>query len=138
MPSTIHEERIAIANFLNTLDGIHGYRVWPDNIQTPAGLVRPLRWVNVEMGPDAMPNRWYTVEILLSLGDNESAQDMLDEYLEEFGPKSIRQALTYNPTLSGAVSQCIYHGWANYGARKTEAQVFIGAIVTLEVYPRED
>lgn len=138
MASTIREEREAIANFLNTIPGMHGYRVWPDNIQTPAGLVRPFRWVNVEMGPDAMPNRWYTVEVLVVLGDNESAQDTLDEYLEEFGPNSIREALTYNPTLNGAVDQCVYHGWADYGAKKTEAVVFLGATITLEVYPRED
>lgn len=138
MPSTIRSERQAIANFINTLPGLHGYRVWPDNIQTPAGLVRPLRRVDVVMGEDEMPNRWYTIEILISLGDNESAQDALDEYLEEFGSHSVREALTRDPSLSGAVSQCIFHGWSDYGARKTEAQVFIGAILTLEVYPLED
>jgi hypothetical protein len=137
-PSTIRDERAALAAFLRTISGLHGYRVWPDNVQTPAALVRPLRRVDVVQGPDAMPNRWYTIEVLVSLGDNESAQDQLDQYLEEFGPYSIRQALSFNPTLNGAVDQCVYHGWSDYGARKTEAHVFIGAMITVEIFPRED
>jgi hypothetical protein len=136
MPSTMKEERRALAAFFETLPGLHGYAVWPDNIQTPAALVRPAR--RVEMTMNEMPNRWYDVEILMSLGDNESAQVQLDEYLEEYGPLSVIQAMRDNPKLGGAVAQSTCHGWKDYGARKTEAHVFVGAVIVIEIWPLEN
>lgn len=133
--STIRQEREALARFIALVPGLTAYRVWPDNVQTPAALIRPMRRTEVALGE--MPNRWYTIEVLLSLGDNETAQDTLDEFLEEYGQRSIAQVLRENPTLGGAVDQCVYHGWSDYGARKTEAHVFIGAVLAVEIYPHE-
>src|SRR5688500_18330476 len=133
--STIRDEREALAAALRTIADLNVYAYWPDNMQLPAALVRPSSRREIVMGD--YPNRTYEIEVLTLNSDQESAQRVLDDFLEEEGSASIREALEADLTLGDVVDGLSYEGWADYGGRRTEAAAFIGAIVTVVLYPRD-
>lgn len=127
---TLKEQRAAIGGALRALPQINVYERWPNNIQTPAALVRPAKRRQSAFG-DMLDFEW-EIEVLVAALDNESSQVELDEYLDEEGERSVRAALEFDPTLGGVVDSSWYNGWEKYGGRLGEAISFIGAIVLFE------
>jgi Zn-dependent M28 family amino/carboxypeptidase len=131
--STIKEEREALVAVLEREipdTNIHGY--WPRSIDCPAILIRPVRRIYDEF---ARPYRAYEIDILTIQADEEESQMELDAYLDEDGDYSIIAALERNPTLDGAAGNIFVEGWGDYDGKRTEVVQYIGATITVHLYP---
>ena len=131
--STIAEDREALRAVIQAaVPTFNVYAYWPDTITTPAILIKPgSRRLEAQDGAVA---RRYEVEILLNAGSNRDAQTILDELLEEDGPKSLNALIEGNPTLDGAVEQAIFIGWRSYGGHRTEAVSLVGTVCEVDIY----
>lgn len=130
--ATIEDEREGIAEALRVIPDTNIYPHWPRVIDTPCFLIRPVRRVYDEFNN---PYRVYEIDVLSVMGDNEEAQMELDKYLEEEGEFSVIEALELNPTLGGVAGNIYVEGWSDYDGKRTETVPYVGATVTVHVYP---
>ena len=121
---------------LATISGLRAYTVWPDQVNTPAALVRPvsdpyqLTLTNVQT---------WTFEVVLVAFPAQDGiargQDALDPYLAFAGTQSIRAALVGDKTLGGIVSTLSVDGWRSYGVIDIGIGIeYIGATVDVQVW----
>jgi hypothetical protein len=132
--ATIAEEREALAAILsrNLPDDTNVHAYWPRSIDCPCILIRPVRRVYDEFN---QPYRVYELDILTVMADEEEAQMALDAYLDEEGDHSIISILETNRTLDDLVGNLDVEGWSEYDGKRTEVIQYIGATVTVHLYP---
>lgn len=133
MSTTIKQERDALqAVIVAMIPRLNVYSRWPDTPEMPAALIKPS--TRREDTQNGGITRRYSIEILVPAVDNDDAQLELDEYLDETGTYSVKRAIDNDPTLGGVVPNCIYVGWYDYGGRRTETTVYIGASIDVEIW----
>lgn len=90
--------------------GLSFYRGWPGSSPNlPAIVVTP---ASADLATDRNKqglDRWeYVLLVLVSDGDNDVAQEQLDEYLAKTGPNSIRAAIQADKHLGLGDGTCAY------------------------------
>lgn len=131
--SSVLDERTALEAVLQAaMPDINCYRYWPNNVQAPAVLVKPASYDRESQSGGWV--RRYDIEVLVAVQDNEEAQVLVDQFIEDEGAYSIREILEDDPTLGGKVDMCIYDGWSQYNGRRTEVQVYLGVIFHVEIW----
>lgn len=112
---------------------INGYANVPESVVTPAFMAVP-RTTDFQRamgrGLDA-----YTLDVvvLISRADDQLAQDALDDFVNGFGPKSIRQAVFNARTLGIGVDASVT-GMTDYGGTFTIGAIdYVGARLNVEV-----
>lgn len=115
------------------VSGLAGYDKIPDIVNVPAFIVAPSETdFNVAFGR-GFDTLTFDVIVLVSRVVSESAQDALDDYVNGFGPKSLRQAVFNNRDLGIGVDAHI-SGMSRYGATWTVSQTeYYGASLRLVV-----
>lgn len=117
MPS-LAQIRTALKDTISAaVPSLTGYRTTPEQANLPAFVVIP-RTTNfvVAMGR-GIDTYDLDVLVLISRRDDGLAQDDLDEYVNGFGDKSIRQAVWNDRTLGLANCDAHVVGLSDYGAR---------------------
>lgn len=106
MAATIPQIREAIADQLSGITGVRWYSRYEGQIIAPAGVVRrQLTTYGVDF--NGSDDHVFAVSLYMPLGDQSSAQDLLDELLSTSGTRSVKAALEASPTMGGVVQ------WSN-------------------------
>lgn len=124
--------RTGIATALETITGLRCHAVWPDTVNCPAALVRPVRYESHTTFA-SRATLWVEVVLVAAAVQNDlsRAQEKLDAYLNSSGTSSIIAALEAAPTFpvsgTGTCENSQVSGWEDYGS------VEIGGIEYLSV-----
>lgn len=103
MATTITALRDAIRTQLATISGLRAHAEFPDQVATPAAMVRPTEITYHETFRSTIAEIGFEVVLLaapLGLGVAR-AQDALDGYLNSSDAKSIKRVLELDGTLGG-------------------------------------
>lgn len=112
---------------------LHGYDRIPEDAHLPAVIVEPDTGdFHVSM---SMDTTWmFSVVVLVSRVDSERGQDALDQYIDGYGPKSIRQVLFNNASLGLPDTDACACVMNNYGgSHKAGGIDHIGAAIKVSV-----
>lgn len=130
--------RDGIKTQLATITGLRAHDVWPDQINTPAALVKPTGWTyDLSMGSSrGIDHAVFDIVVLAASAQNGLArgQDALDQYLASSGATSILAAIKADKTLSGYAQTCALSGGTDYGTLEVNDIDYVGARLTLEVW----
>ncbi len=142
--ATIAAIRDGLKDRIATIDGLHGYDVWPDNVEPPAAIVVPKRGMyHQAMGNPGHTNLEFEV-ILLAAAVQRGyvrGQNAVDPYLDDAGSSSIKGAIEGDPTLGGIVTTTKVTGWRDYGSLSVNNETIVGGLeywgakLDVEVYP---
>jgi hypothetical protein len=134
--ATIAQIRDGIATRLATISGLRVYARWPNQPNPPAALVRYV----TEGSKQAMARHPHMFEITLAvepISDLARGQSRTDLYLDASGSQSIRSAINGDKTLGGIADTLSVGDWRDYDGVEVNGQDYMGAIVDVEVWPRE-
>lgn len=134
MPSLTQIRTALKTTIQDAIPGLTGYRTTPEQANLPAFVIIP-RATNfmVAMGRGA-DTYDLDVIVLISRRDDGLAQDDLDEYVNGFGDKSIRQAVWNNRTLGLDECEATVVGLSDYGARFSISDIdHVGARLLVRV-----
>lgn len=128
--------RDGIKTRLATIAGLRAHDVWPDQVNTPAVLVRPIRDpYQLTLGNQ---QTWSFELVVVAHPAQQGVargQEVLDEYLADAGTKSLKAALRGDRTLGGIVSTLDVQGWRDYGVLDLGIGIeYVGAIVDVQVW----
>jgi hypothetical protein len=121
---------------LATISGLRAHDVWPDTVNAPAALVRPIR----DPIQETLSNQQsWRFEVVLVAAPAQAGmargQDTLDPYLAAAGTLSINAALRGDRTLGGIVSTLNVEGWRDYGVLDLGIGIeYVGAIFDVQVW----
>lgn len=138
MATGLSEIRAGIDNTVqNSISGLRGFNDVSDVVQVPAMVVMPARDTadfNQSFGRGAT---WrFDLYLLVAKGEASVAQQALDQYLSDDGPRSIRRVFYENPDLGlpGKIDDAHCEGVRDYGGKFATARIdHVGAIVRLTV-----
>lgn len=103
MASTLAEVRAALASALAEIDGLNVLERAPEQPPTPcAYLLRSGGQARTDFGKTS-PSYDFTVRVVVSRADIESAQEQLDTYVERGTDQSVWDALEADVTLGGVL-----------------------------------
>ncbi len=120
---------------LETISGLRAYDVWPDTMNIPAAIVRP---VNMDYYNTLTNVATLMVEIHLLAASIQNglakAQDILDTYLDATGTKSIKAAIEGDKTLGGTVTTCHVNRWFDYNSYEVNGIEYLGCKLEVEIW----
>lgn len=132
---TLKEVRHAVATTLSSaISGLAVYERVPSSVVVPALMVAP----SEAMYQFVMGNRgtqWsFDLMVLSGAADSEIAQDVLDDFVDATGSKSIRAAIHAAPQLGRNDVSAAVETMTNYGMRyEIGTTDFLGATLRLKV-----
>lgn len=138
MTATLVQARAALAGALADVDGFR--EVYPHfelTVNPPCAVVEypagQFLDFNVDFGDERNVN--LAITLLVPLGQNRSASELLDSWLERAGSTSVFAAVHVDPTLGGIVQSCQITGAANYGTLQwADGTPFLGCQILTEVF----
>lgn len=138
MTATVTQIRSGLAARLNTISGVRASASWPDTLNLPAAIVKPTSGqYHQAMGSPGYSQ--ITFEIVFLAASTQlglkRGQEALDPYLDASGSQSLKAALEGDLTLGGFAQTLIVTGWSNYGSFAVGEIEYIGAQLTVEVWP---
>lgn len=105
MTASIKEVRVALADAVGTIDGLHAIPTIRNSANPPEAHVyrKAFTYDDVQHGPDEYGAHTFLlgVRVYLSHNNDEAGQDLLDELTEPVGDKSIKQAVESDDALRG-------------------------------------
>lgn len=137
MTPTLGELRAAIKTTLETaIPDLTVYDIVPDTVNLPAAFVLPVS-AAYDFALRQPDDTWlFDVTVLVSSGDNEIAQNTLDDFISSAGDRSLRQVITrfQNLGIPGGSVRAHIANMSGYGGQFEAAGVpHIGATLRLEV-----
>lgn len=141
MTTTVSQIRKGLQTRLKAISGLQAHAFWPDTVNTPAAVVKPMSGqYHQAMGDPGfqMVSFEITLAIAATAKGLERGQIALDPYLDAEGTRSIKAAIEGDLTLGGLVSTLIVSGWDNYGAMaigKVADIEYLGAQIQVTVWP---
>lgn len=137
MSVTPSQIRQGLRDALSSVFGERCYGVWPDQVNVPCAIVRPL---SADPRITAGDTWHFVYEVVILAAPFQTTgysrgQQALDEYLTRDGEKSVYAAIEADPTLGGIVaSTSLMAGWDNYGTIKVGDLEYWSARYRVEVY----
>lgn len=121
---------------LATISGLRAHDVWPDQVNAPAALVRPISDPIQETLSGIQSWRFEVVLVGYPAQQGMArGQETLDEYLAAAGSKSVAAALRGDRTLGGIVSTLDVSGWRDYGVLDLGVGIeYVGAVFDVQVW----
>lgn len=116
------------------ISGLEGHAKVPESINVPGFMVIPRETdFTVAMGR-GIDKPGLDVVVLVSRSDDELAQIALDDYVNGFGPKSIRQAVWNNRSLGLPDTEATVVRMSDYGALFEIGNLdYVGARLAVDV-----
>ncbi len=136
---TIGAVRDGIKAALASVSGLRTYDVWPDTVNCPCALVRPVRY---EAHTTFASRATLHCEVVLLAAPTQDGlargQDKLDGYLDSNGASSVIAALEAAPTfpVSGAdtCEGSMVAGWQDYGSMEVGGGDYLGVRLAIECW----
>lgn len=133
--AAVRAVRAGLVARLQTISGLRVYDNVPGQPMTPAAVVRPGEPAVVfdstmARGCDEM---LFTVLVLVSFANHDTAQDALDPYLSGSGDQSLKAVIEAEQTLGGVVSYARVARIGSYGEVAYAGATYLGADFTVEV-----
>lgn len=75
-----------------------------------------------------------TVKVMTSRAEDQRGQELLDAFLADAGPTSIKAAIEADPTLGGECADLHVAGWDGYQTYEIAGAEYYGAELTVVVY----
>ena len=121
---------------LATITGLRAHDVWPDQVNTPAAMVRPISDPIQETLSGVQSWRFEIVLIGYPAQQGMArGQETLDPYLSAAGAESIASALRGDRTLGGIVSTLDVSGWRDYGVLDIGMGIeYLGVVFDVQVW----
>lgn len=121
---------------LATILGLRAHDVWPDTINAPAALVRPVSDPIQETLSGIQSWRFEVVLVGYPAQQGMArGQETIDGYLAAAGSQSIAAALRGDRTLGGIVSTLDVSGWRDYGVLDLGVSIeYVGAVFDVQVW----
>jgi hypothetical protein len=136
--TSISQVRAGLEFRLKGISGLQVYAVWPDSLMTPAAIVRPMSGqYHQAMGTPGFSELSLEITFLAAASQKglENGQRLLDDYLDDTGPKSIKAAIEGDTTLGGIIQSLIVTGWTDYGSLAVAEIDYLGATLHLQAWP---
>ena len=132
---TLATVRTGLQTRLATISGLRVYDVWPDQINPPAAIVKPLRLVPHTTFA-SRGSMFFEVVLALQIATLERGQNALDPYLDFSGSQSLVAAIEGDTTLGGAAEDIVINEVTDYGVIKIDDIDYIGARLEMEVFTK--
>lgn len=119
--------RTALAATLNTIPGLQATANYQAQVNPPMAIVLPQTGQIITF--DTMDNGdtyYFRIILLVSYGEDISAQAALDAYLDPTGSGSVIGALHADPSLGGVVSFCVPTTAIGYGLLEWAGNQYFG------------
>ena len=133
--ATLAQIRTGLYNALSGISGLTVSQYWPQPINVPAVLIKPMSMSERTTYAD---QRIITFEIVLAAAPAQSigtdGQKTLDSFLDDSGASSIVAALEADDTLGGICAGLLI-SWADYGVMEIEGVQYYAARFTVTVEP---
>jgi hypothetical protein len=100
--ATIAQIRDGLATRLETIDGLRAHRTRPGQINPPCAVVSR-RQTRFDQTFDGADDFTFAVTVFVQFGNDRTAQEALDAYLNPSGASSVVAAIHGDPTLGGVV-----------------------------------
>jgi hypothetical protein len=128
--------RLGLENNLKRISGLRTSSFAPDNVNPPMAIVQPdtspVRFdIAMNRGLDEFK---FTVTVLAHRADERTAQNKLDGYCAGSGDFSVKQAIEYDRTLGGVVSDCRVTEISSYGSISVNEIQYAAAEFVVVVY----
>jgi hypothetical protein len=138
MTATLIEARQALAAVLAGLAGFREtYPHFQLSVNPPCAIVEypEGEFLNFEVTLDDERTVQLAITLLVPRGQDRSASELLDGWLEKDGPASIFAAVEADPTLGGVVSSAAVTTAGSYGTVQWSDTVsYLGCSVHVEVF----
>jgi hypothetical protein len=134
--ATLTEIRTAAADTISAaIAELHPYRNVADAVNTPAFVIAPTSANFLVAMGRGLDTYEFDLTVLVANADVDLAQDLLDQYVNGSGARSIRQAVFQGRTLGRSDCDAHIAGMADYGTRHSAAGVdYLGAVLRLVVH----
>ena len=119
--ASLRDVRVALRQQLETISGLRAYDVWPQTINPPVVVVRPLGGDYHNTLQTNTPTFRLELTLLLQLSVQDAAQEDLDAYVATDGPLSIPAVVEADRFLGGTADSVCVMGWRDYGVLRIGA-----------------
>ena len=125
----------------NTVSGVSALRVFPtfqQQINPPTAIIMPQRGQMITFDTlEGFDSYHLQIILMVSFAEDASSQAMMDAFLDA-GPSasastSVLMALRANPSLSGAVFNCVPVSVMGYGLTEWAGQQYFGCTINVQV-----
>ena len=128
--------RTGLQAALATISGLRASDVWPDTINTPVALVKPMSGDYHQtraFGPGLVKVVFEITILAAPLQQGlAKGQKALDPYLGT-GAGSVQNAVEADQSLGGTATSVVCHGWKDYGSMIVAEIEYVGAKFDVEV-----
>lgn len=126
--------RQALAARLASIEDLNTYAKAPGTVNTPAAIVNPddgqfYTYLTSQTSSDLQ----LLVLVIVQLGTRSSAEDEIDNYIDEEEPQSIFAAVQADQTLGGVVDSAAVSGAQNHGVITYNGVEYLGCEFVVEV-----
>jgi hypothetical protein len=104
---SITDIRAGIETNLETISGLRGYSEIPENPQVPAAVVTLDSIEYHQAFKNGLVQFNFTVTVIVGRFNARASQQVLNEFADNSGAKSIRAAIESDRTLGGTVFDCV-------------------------------
>lgn len=104
---SITDIRNGIEANLETINGLRGYSEIPENPQVPAAVVTLDSIEYHQAFKNGLVQFNFTVTVIVGRFNARASQQVLNEFADNSGAKSIRAAIESDRTLGGTVFDCV-------------------------------
>lgn len=134
MPSLKQVRAAVKATLLAAIDETSVYERVPGSVVVPAILIVPAQADYLAVMGNASTGWEFDLVVLAPSADEDVAQDILDDYVEARGSKSIVAAIHANTSLGRTDCSAVVRRMTNYGIKYSVADnPYIGATLRLFV-----
>src|SRR5215207_1370120 len=134
MPTLKQVREAAKTTLLAAIADTSVYKRVPTSVNVPAILIVPAQGDYLIVHGNAGTGWEFDLIVLAPSGDEDVAQDVLDDYVDARGDKSIVSAIHANPSLGRNDCSAFVRSLSNYGAKyKVGVDEYIGATLRLSV-----
>lgn len=131
---TIDGLRDGIATNLATISGLRTAAEVPDNPSPPIAVVA-LRSIEYDQSfQRGLALYTFTVTVIVGRVAEREAQRRLNDYSDNEGSSSVKQAIESDKTLSGSAFDCRVMSLDNIGALQLNDATYLGAEFTVTAY----
>jgi hypothetical protein len=104
--TALGDMRTGIATNLSTVSGLRTSSFIPDTLNPPVAVVAPDTITFDQTFGRGQDRYTFSVEVVVGRVSDRASQNLMDNYCDPNGSKSIKAAIESDPTLGGKVFDC--------------------------------